>query len=152
MISKELFGNKPCGCEVYSYTLTNSKNASVKIITLGGTIVSINVPDKNGNLADVVCGYDDVKSYLTNSGYQGALIGRFGNRIGNSSFVLDGKEYKLYNNEKNNHLHGGKEGFDKKLWDASSWENDGTMYLELSYFSKDMEECYPGNLYVKVLY
>ena len=152
MIIKEIFGNKPCGCEVYSYTLKNSNNASVKIITLGGTIVSINVPDKNGNLADVVCGYDDVKSYLTNSGYQGALIGRFGNRINNSCFTIDGTEYKLYNNEKNNHLHGGKEGFDKKLWDASAWEIGGTMYLELTYFSKDMEEGYPGNLLVKVLY
>ena len=152
MITKELFGNKPCGCEVYSYTLTNSKQATVKIITLGGTLVSINIPDKNGNFADVICGYDDVNSYLKNSGYQGALIGRFGNRINNSCFMLDGKEYKLYNNEKNNHLHGGKEGFDKKLWDATAWEIGDTMYLELSYFSKDMEEGYPGNLNVKVLY
>lgn len=152
MITKELFGNKPCGCEVYSYTLTNSKNASVKIITLGGTLVSIKVPDKNGVTADVICGYDDVDSYLNNSGYQGALIGRFGNRIDNSCFTLDGIEYKLYNNEKNNHLHGGKEGFDKKIWDAASWQIGDTMFLELSYFSKDMEEGYPGNLKVKVLY
>lgn len=152
MIKKELFGKKPCGCEVYAYTLTNYFGASVKIITLGATIVSINVPDKEGNFADVVCGYDDVDSYLNNSGYQGAIIGRYGNRIKNSSFTLDGTEYKLFNNEGNNHLHGGKEGFDKKIWDAKAWEAGSTIYLEMSCFSKDMEEGYPGNLSVKVLY
>lgn len=152
MIIKEIFGNKPCGCEVYSYTLTNSQNASVKIITLGGTLVSIKVPDKNGEFADVICGYDNVDSYLENSGYQGALIGRYGNRIENSKFILDNNEYTLFNNEGNNHLHGGKEGFDKKIWEANSWEIGDTMFLELSYLSKDMEEGYPGNLFVKVLY
>ncbi|MBP3495386.1 MAG: galactose mutarotase [Clostridia bacterium] len=152
MIIKELFGKKPCGCEVYSYTLKNKSGASVKIITLGATIVSINIPDKNNVFADVICGYDDVNSYLTNSGYQGAIIGRFGNRISNSCFELDGNKYKLYNNEGNNHLHGGKIGFDKKVWDANAWEIGNTMYLELSCLSKDMEEGYPGNLRVKVLY
>ncbi len=152
MIKKELFGKKPCGCPVYAYTLTNYFGASVKIITLGATIVSIKVPDKNDNFADVVCGYDDVDSYLNNSGYQGAVIGRYGNRISNSSFNLDGVKYKLYNNEGNNHLHGGKEGFDKKIWNAKAWEVGNTMYLEMSYFSEDMEEGYPGNLNVKVLY
>ena len=152
MITKEFFGNKPCGCEVYKYTLQNENGASVEILTLGGIIRAINLPDKNGNLVDVVCGYDDVKSYLTNGGYQGALIGRFGNRINNSSFVLDGKEYKLFNNEKKNHLHGGKEGFDKKLWDANAYHIEDKMYLELTYLSEDMEEGYPGNLRVKVAY
>lgn len=152
MIKRELFGRMPCGSEVYAYTLTNSFGANVKIITLGATLVSINVPDKCGKLADVICGYDNVDSYLNNSGYQGAVIGRFGNRIKNSSFVLDGTEYKLYNNEGNNHLHGGKEGFDKKIWNAKHWEIGNVMYLEMSYRSKDMEEGYPGNLLVKVLY
>lgn len=152
MIKTESFGKMPNGREVYSYTLVNQQGASVKVISLGATLVSINVPDKNGVFADVICGYDDVDSYLNNSGYQGAIIGRFGNRIKNSSFILDGVEYKLYNNEGNNHLHGGKEGFDKKLWSAKSWEIGGTSYLEMSYFSCDMEEGYPGNLLVKVLY
>lgn len=151
MITKKLFGELN-GSEVYEYTLKNKSGASVKILTLGGIIRAINVPDKNGVLADVVCGYDDVNSYLTAGGYQGALIGRFGNRIKNSRFVLDGKEYVLFNNEWNNHLHGGKEGFDKKLWSANAYKNGDTMYLELSYFSKDMEEGYPGNLDVKVTY
>ena len=152
MIIKELFGKLDNGSDVYSYTLINEMGASVKIISLGATLVSISVPDKSGNMADVICGYDDVKSYLNNGGYQGAIIGRFGNRIKNSSFKIDGIEYKLYSNEGNNHLHGGKEGFDKKLWDAKYWEVGCTMFLEMSYLSKDMEEGYPGNLLVKVLY
>ena len=152
MITKELFGKLADGREVFLYTLRNSQGASVKIMSLGATIVSINVPDKNGALADVVCGYDDVDSYLNNSGYQGAIIGRYGNRIKNSCFTLDGKEYKLYNNERSNHLHGGKEGFDKKIWDAKTWEIGNISYIEFSYVSADMEEGYPGNLNVKVLY
>jgi aldose 1-epimerase len=152
MIKIEKFGKMPSGEDVYTYTLVTAVGASVKVMTLGATLVSINVPDASGTMADVICGYDDVESYLKNSGYQGAIIGRFGNRIKNSSFTLDGKEYKLFNNEGDNHLHGGKEGFDKKIWDAKSWEIGNTMFLEMSYLSKDMEEGYPGNLLVKVLY
>ena len=152
MISTNFFGKLNDGREVTAYTLTNANGASVKIIDLGATIVSINVPSKSGELADVVCGYDNVEAYLTNGGYQGAIIGRYGNRINASKFTLDGKEYNLYNNEGNNHLHGGKEGFDKKLWDAKYWEIGNAMYIEFSYLSVDMEEGYPGNLMVKVLY
>ena len=152
MIKVEKFGKMPCGTDVYAYSLITNFGSCVKVMTLGATLVSINVPDSNGQLADVICGYDDVESYLKNSGYQGAIIGRFGNRIKDSKFVLDGKEYKLFNNEGNNHLHGGKEGFDKKIWDAKAWEIGSTMYLEMTYLSKDMEEGYPGNLFVKVLY
>ena len=152
MITKEIFGILPDNREVIAYTLTNSCGAFVKIMNLGATIISINVPDKNGNLADVICVYDDVNSYLINSGYQGAIIGRYGNRIHNSSFVLDEREYKLYSNEGNNHLHGGMEGFDKKIWEAKTWEIGNTMYLEFVYLSVDGEEGYPGNLNVKILY
>ena len=152
MIIREFFDKTPSGEEVYKYTLKNTIGSSVEILTLGGIIRAINVPDKTGVFADVVCGYDDVKSYFVNGGYQGALIGRFGNRIKNSKFSLDGVEYKLFDNESPNHLHGGMEGFDKKIWDDKSWEIEGTMYLELRYFSKDMEEGYPGNLNVKVTY
>lgn len=152
MIATSFFGKTPDGAEVYSYTLTNKNGAGIKVISLGATLVSVNVPDREGKMADVVCGYDDVDSYFNNGGYQGAIIGRFGNRISNSSFVLDGVEYKLFNNEGYNHLHGGKCGFDKKIWDALTWEIGETMYLEMSYLSVDMEEGYPGNLSVKVLY
>ncbi len=152
MIEKSYFDKMPSGEEVFAYTLKNSSGASVKILTLGGRINEINVPDKNGNFADVVCGFDNVEAYLGDSAYQGALIGRFGNRIKNGRFVLDGVEYNLFKNNGNNHLHGGKIGFDKKIWSAKAWEIGADMYLELSMFSADMEEGYPGNLSVVVLY
>lgn len=152
MIEKSYFDKMPNGEKVYAYTLTNVNGASVKIITLGGRINEINVPDKNGNLADVVCGFDNVNDYLNDSAFQGALIGRFGNRIGKGKFTLDGTTYNLYINDGNNHLHGGKLGFDKKIWEAKSWEIGKKMYLELSIISPDMEEGYPGKLQVKVLY
>lgn len=152
MIIKALFDKMPDGREVYSYTLINSKNASVKIISLGGRINELNIPDKDGNLADVVFGFDNVNDYLNDTGYQGALIGRFGNRICKAKFSLDGVNYDLYVNDGNNHLHGGKIGFDKKIWDIKTWEIGTVMYLEASIFSPDGEEGYPGNLNVKVIY
>lgn len=152
MITKELFGSLPSGEKVYAYTLKNSCGASVKIMEYGATVISLNIPDKNGVLADVVCGYDNIDAYIKNSGYQGAVIGRYANRIENSSFTLDGVTYNLYPNEKKNHLHGGKIGFDKKIWSAKTWEIGNTSYIEFMYVSEDMEEGYPGKLSVKVLY
>lgn len=152
MITKELFGILPSGEEVYAYTLKNKQGASVKIMTRGATVISLNIPDKNGVFADVVCGYDNLKAYLENSGYQGAVVGRYANRIENSEFVLDGVKYSLYPNEKPNHLHGGKEGFDKKIWTPNAFEIGDTSFIEFSYISSDMEEGYPGKLCVKVLY
>ena len=87
---------------------------SVVISNFGATILSINVPDKNGEVADVICGYDDLKSYVEADGYQGAIIGRVGNRICKGKFTLDGVDYNMHINNGPNHLHGGKEGFDKK--------------------------------------
>ena len=152
MITKSYFDKMPDGREVYAYTLKNSSNASVKIITLGGRINELLIPDKNGELADVVWGFDNVVDYLGDTGYHGALIGRFGNRISKAKFILDGKEYNLFVNNGRNHLHGGEFGFDKKLWDVKTWEIGGTMYLEASIFSPDGDEGYPGNLNVSVLY
>lgn len=152
MIEKSYFDKMPSGEEIFAYTLKNSSGASVKIITLGGRINEINVPDKNGNLADVICGFDNAKDYLSDSAYQGALIGRFGNRIADAKFTLDGVEYKLYRNNGKNHLHGGEKGFDKKIWNAKSWQIGSEMFLELSIISEDGEEGYPGKLFVTVLY
>ena len=152
MITKAYFDKMPDGREVYSYTLKNRNNASVKILSLGGRINELNIPDKNGILADVVCGFDNVKDYLGDAGYHGALIGRFGNRISKAKFSLDGKDYNLFANNGRNHLHGGEYGFDKKLWDIKTWEIGDTMYLEASIVSPDGEEGYPGTLQVKVLY
>ncbi len=151
-IEKSLFGVTSSGTEVTAYTMKNSSGISVKFIDLGGTIVSIYAPDKNGNIADVVSGYDEPETYLTSGGYTGALIGRVGNRIGNAQFALDGKTYKLYKNDGKNHLHGGKIGFDRKMWDVKITSDGEEPSAELSYLSPYGEEGYDGNLDVHVTY
>ena len=150
-IEKKFFGTHN-GRDVDVYTLTNDNGMSVSIITFGGAIQKLMVPDRLGKLADVVCGYDDLDSYVNGDGYQGALIGRFGNRIDRGRFTLDGIEYTLFCNDGANHLHGGKVGFSHKIWDATaSVESDGCC-LDLSYVSPDGEEGYPGTLTVNVRY
>lgn len=149
---KELFGKMPDGREVYKYTFTNKSGAGVSILSLGGIIHKIFMPDRDGRLKDIVCGFDTVEGYLTGGGYIGALIGRVGNRIADGKFTLDGKEYKLYKNDGNAHLHGGKEGFNVKLWDCSVFDNGDNGGLVLKYTSPDMEEGYPGELRVTVTY
>ena len=147
MIKETLFGKTTDGRDVLAFALQDG-NAQITVLNLGGTLQSIVVPDKDGNLVDVLLGYSDVKSYEENGGYLGALIGRFGNRIGEGKFTLEGKEYKLYCNDRGNHLHGGKIGFDKKIWNH---EIDGDRLI-LTLFSPDGDEGYPGNLNVKVVY
>ncbi|MDD6265612.1 MAG: galactose mutarotase [Clostridia bacterium] len=151
-IKKRVFGKMPDGNEVYEFTLTNKNNASVVIITYGGALVSINLPDKNGNFADVICGYDTLEEYIKGDQNQGALIGRYANRIGKGKFTLNGKEYSLALNNGNNHLHGGIIGYNRRLWDAKESSENGKDILELSVFSPDGEEGYPGNLTLKVTY
>jgi len=132
------------------YILKNSKGMEVAITNFGGRVVSILVPDKNGKLTDVVEGFDSVEGYKNAPGpYYGAIIGRYGNRIAKGKFTLEGKEYSLFINNNPNTLHGGKVGFDLKVWDAK--QIDSTT-LEFTYLSKDMEEGFPGNLQVKVVY
>lgn len=150
-IEKKLFGTMPDGKEVDIYTLENSNKMKVEICTYGGTIVSALVPDKNNKFHDVILGYDNLEGYLKGDKYFGALIGRFGNRIQYGKFTLNDKEYTLAQNNGENHLHGGIKGFDKVVWDAEIVENESCS-LELSYFSPDGEEGYPGNLQVKVKY
>ena len=152
MIQKELFGKLPCGCEVYSYTLTNDSITSVCILNYGGIVKNIWVKDKNGVAADVICGFDTLDGYLTSAGYQGALIGRIGNRIGGAKFTLEGKEYQLYKNDGNNSLHGGEKGFNAKIWNVAESGNEEEPALVLTYVSPDGEENYPGTLSVKVTY
>lgn len=146
-ITKSPFGQTSDGKEVTKYTLQDGESY-VAILDLGGTLQSIVVPDRDGNLTDVLLGYDDVKGFETNDGYLGALIGRFGNRIEKGRLVIDGQEHQLYLNDRGNHLHGGKEGFNTKIWEAKI---DGEK-LVLHYFSEDGEENYPGNLDVTVVY
>jgi aldose 1-epimerase len=152
-IKKGSFGKTAEGRAVEIYTLVNSKGASAQIITYGGTVVSLKVPDKNGKFADVVLGYDSIADYEKNQSYIGALIGRYGNRIAKGKFTLDGKEYTLAKNNGENHLHGGPKGFDKVVWTAAPpWIDKYGVHLELTYLSRDGEEGYPGNLNVKVVY
>jgi aldose 1-epimerase len=151
-MSKESFGNAPDGTPVYLYTLSNSHGMEARIITFGGIIVSLKVPDRDGNLADVVLGFNTPGEYVKNHDYFGALIGRYGNRIAKGRFTLDGKEYQLATNNGPNHLHGGKVGFDQKVWEADEAESEPGRALVLKYVSKDGEEGYPGTLSVKVRY
>ena len=138
------------GKKVYLYTLTNQQGVAVKITNYGGIITSWTAPDKNGQMANIVLGFDSLSTYLAGHPYFGALIGRYGNRIAKGSFTIDGNIYNLVTNNGENHLHGGTKGFDKVVWDAK--EGDSTASLTLTYLSKDGEEGYPGNLHVTVVY
>ena len=150
-IVKDLFGKLADGTPVYRYTMNNENGMRVAILNYGGAIQSIVVPDRDGKLADVVGGYDSVPSYVGADGYQGALIGRFGNRIAKGKFTVEGKEYSLFINNNSNHLHGGEFGFNSKIWDVT--EEDGSEpALVLHRLSPDGEEGYPGNLDVTVTY
>ena len=140
------------GNEVYLYTPTNANGLVAKITNYGGIMTELWLPDKNGKLDDCVLGYDKVDDYVKNNPYFGALIGRYGNRIGSGKFTLDGKEYTLAQNNNGNHLHGGLKGYDKVIWDAKEIRTKDGVGLELKYLSKDGEEGYPGNLKVKVVY
>lgn len=151
MIIKEHFGVSPCGSEVYAYTLENDSIVSAKISNFGGTIISLWVKDKEGNKHDVVCGFDSIEGYLTSGGYQGAVIGRVTNRISNSKFNLDGKEYDLYPNCGTFTAHGGKIGFNKRVWGVKAVDGDEPALI-LTYVSPDLEENYPGTLVVTVTY
>lgn len=138
------------GQSVKLYTLKNKSGAQVEITNLGGRVVSLLVPNKENKLTDVVLGYDSVGSYRKKGEpFFGALIGRYGNRIGKGKFTLDGKEYQLQLNDGKNTLHGGTDGFYGKVWEAKQLDNQK---LELHYTAKDGEAGYPGTLKVKVLY
>ena len=153
MINKEFFGKKPDGSEVYAYTLTNKSSASARILTMGGILANLYMPDRDGKLADVIFGFDSVDDYLNGGGYHGALIGRYGNRIGSGRFTLNGVTYQLaLNDNGKNHLHGGNVGFNQKLWDAVPFETSDSCGLILTLISPDGEENYPGKLDVKVTY
>jgi len=149
-ITRHPYGTTVDGVAVDRYTLTNAAGMSVCIITFGGIIVRLDVPGRDGNMADVVLGYDSLEPYEQNPPYMGAIIGRFANRIANGRFVLGGKEYRLAQNSDGNHLHGGTQGFDKVVWSARELlDGDG---LELRHTSPDGDEGYPGTLNVTVIY
>ena len=152
IVKEAPFGKTADGTPVEIYTLRNSHGMEATIMTYGGIVTSLKVPDKNGTFGDVVLGYDNLDGYLTNSPFFGALIGRYGNRIAKGHFTLDGQTYTLATNNAPNHLHGGVKGFDKVVWTAKPVETFYGPALELTYVSKDGEEGYPGELSVKAIY
>jgi aldose 1-epimerase len=145
------FGSLADGRRVAIFTLENA-GLRVRIMSYGGTIVSLEAPDRDGRLADVALGHDDLAGYLGSRAYLGGLIGRYANRLGQARFALDGVVYPLASNDGANHLHGGRVGFDKVLWRAAPRATPGGPALELTYDSPDGEEGYPGKLSVCVVY
>ena len=150
LLKKSEFEKEINGKQVNLYTLKNSSGMVAEITNYGGKVVSLWVSDRLGNYEDVVLGHSNIDEYITSKEkYFGALIGRYGNRIAKGIFSLDGKQYSLAKNNGENHLHGGNKGYDSVIWDAKQIDNQT---LELNYLSKDMEEGFPGNLTVKVVY
>ncbi|MFD3003838.1 aldose epimerase family protein [Pontibacter toksunensis] len=154
-IKQEAFGKTAEGQEASLYTLTNANGMQVQISDYGATITSVLVPDREGEMGDVVLGFDSLAGYFspeyTKSGpYFGAIVGRYGNRIAKGRFTLNGEEYKLATNNGENHLHGGNKGFDKVMWQAEPVPGENA--LRLTYVSPDGEEGYPGTLTSTVTY
>jgi aldose 1-epimerase len=149
-ISKADFGKTKDGVAVQIFTLTNASGMELRISTYGGAVVSLKTPDRTGAMGDVVLGFDTVDGYLNpKEPYFGALVGRYGNRIGHAKFSLDGKTYTLPANDGVNSLHGGAIGFDKRVWTPKELADGG---LQLTLLSKDGDQGYPGNLNVTVAY
>ncbi|MEX2605773.1 MAG: aldose epimerase family protein [Kiritimatiellia bacterium] len=148
MIRKQHYGILPDGREVDQYTLTNTHGLRCKVITYGGIITELWVPDRKGEFADVVLGHASLENYLKGHPYFGAITGRVAGRITNGKFTLDGKDCQLVQNNERNHLHGGIHALDKKLWKAEISDD----VLTLSYLSPDGEEGYPGNVSIQVSY
>jgi aldose 1-epimerase len=157
-ITKAAFGTMPDGTPVEIYTLRNTRGAEARIMTYGGIVQKLTMPDKNGNYADIVLGFDALEGYInsnyvSNCAYFGALIGRYGNRIGGGRFTLDEHTYTLPQNNNGNTLHGGPQGFDKRVWKVVKAKvGPNGPELELNYLSKDGEEGFPGDLNVYATY
>jgi len=149
---KSVFGTLSDGTQIDQYDIKNVNGISMSVITYGGIITSIETPDRNGKLGDIVLGYDNLEGYVSNNPYFGAIIGRYGNRIAKGEFQLDGETYHLAKNNGANHLHGGVKGFDKVVWTAEEIALSDGAGVKLTYTSPDGEEGYPGNLDVTVKY
>ena len=151
-INKTIFGYMPDSTEIFRFTLKNGNGFEVGIITYGGIIQSVLVPDSAGNKTDVVLGFENLKDYVEKNPYFGCITGRYANRIAKGKFMLDSMEYQLDLNNGPNSLHGGFKGFDKQVWDAEDFSNDSVAGVILTYLSPDGDQGYPGNLDVSVTY
>lgn len=152
-VTKRSFGKTAAGEKVTEYTLENSNEVSVKLITYGATLTSLVTPDRHGNLADIVLGYDDIAGYESDPIFSGCIVGRFANRISNGSFELEGKKYELAKNfVGGHHLHGGEVGFNARIWDAKIVKQANGTGVAFTLVSPDGDEGYPGRLTVRVKY
>ena len=154
---RDVFGNARRGEKIFIYTLRNDNGITVKITNYGGIITSVKTPDKDGNKANIVLGFQSLEDYLTdayieNGPYFGCLVGRYANRIAKGKFFIDGKEYTLPINNGENSLHGGITGFDKVIWVPKKIEKPDMVGVELKYRSVHMEEGFPGNVDLTVSY
>jgi aldose 1-epimerase len=148
---KTLFGKLADGTEVHSWALENG-GTRLKVLSYGGIVKSLEIPDRHGRYANVCAGFDTIEDYVAKSPYFGALIGRYGNRIGKGRFTLDGESYQLSVNDGVNSLHGGAEGVDKRVWDIEPFSKDSDVGLYLYHTSVAGEMGYPGTLKTKVTY
>ncbi|WP_248806723.1 aldose epimerase family protein [Pseudomonas sp. MWU13-2100] len=146
------FGKTLDGTAIEQYVLRNSHGLQATVITYGGVLQALKVPDKNGKVEDVVLGFDDVQGYQNGKAFFGATIGRYGNRLAKGAFELDGKRYQVPLNDGPNSLHGGAQGFDKRVWKAQPVKSKDAVGVKLSYLSVDGEMGFPGNLKVEVTY
>jgi aldose 1-epimerase len=151
-VTRNPFGTAPSGEKVEVFTLTNASGMEAQVLSYGGIVKSIRVPDRRGKFADVVLGYDSMDGYATNPPYFGALVGRYANRIAKARFTLDGKTYTLAANNGVNSLHGGLKGFDKAVWHAEPFEKGGDAGVVLTHTSPDGDEGYPGALSVRATF
>jgi aldose 1-epimerase len=151
-IQKEEFGKTADGKTVNIYTIKNANGLEIKVSEFGATLVSLKVPDRDGNIEDIILGFDNLEGYINDNTFQGVIAGRYANRIAKGKFTLNGEEYTLATNDGENHLHGGVEGFGKKLWKGEEIKTEEGNGVKLTYLSKDGEEGYPGNLENTVKY
>lgn len=151
-ITRKLYGTLKSGQKIYAYTLRNTHGMSVEIINYGGAVVSIKVPNRYGKIQDVALGFKNLSGYVNGTTYFGGLIGRYANRIGHGTFSIDGKTYHVSINERGNTLHGGKIGFNKRVWTAKIIRDAKVPTLQMDYTSPNGEEGFPGTVKVRVVY
>ncbi len=151
-VKRAAFGSTPDGREVGLFTCENRHGLSVELLSLGATLKSLQIPDRDGEFDNVVLGFPTIEGYLQRHPYFGSTVGRFANRIAGATFTLDGVLYRLAANNGQHHLHGGVVGFDQAVWEAEPFEAEGECGVRFSYLSRDREERYPGNLSVEVVY
>lgn len=151
-LSRAPYGTTPDGRPIEVFTLTNKGGVEARLMNLGATLISLKTPDRNGQLGDIVLGFDTFEGWKNNAAFFGVVVGRYGNRIAKGQFSLDGTSYTLARNNAPNHLHGGVKGFDKAVWNAEASEGEGGPTVEFTYTSPDGEEGYPGTLRASVRY